>query len=116
YQTLSQFSTSLVTRLDLKSLTEEIVRRLAEVMSITTASLYLLDQEKDLYLLAASHRLNVDPEKAPRFMTGDWLPHYLASTHASWCARSWNMSTVQARCDQSWRPCVGWVPKSASRW
>lgn len=80
YQTLSQFSTSLVTRLDLKSLTEEIVRRLAEVMSITTASLYLLDQEKDLYLLAASHRLNVDPAKAPRLMTGDWLPHYLAST------------------------------------
>src|SRR5881409_704477 len=82
YQTLSEFSTSLVTRLDLQSLTEEIVRRLVEVMGIKTASLYLLDQEKDLYLLAASHGLNVDLVKTPRFMTGDWLPHYLTSSQA----------------------------------
>ena len=82
YQTLSEFSTSLVTRLDLRSITEEIVRRLVEVMGIRTASLYLLDHEKDLYLLAASHGLNVDSVKAPRFMTGDWLPHYLASSQA----------------------------------
>lgn len=79
YETLSQFSRSLVTILDLKSLTEEIVRTLVSVIGVKTASLYLLDQEKDLYLPASSHGLNLDSVKAPRLTPGDGVPHHLAS-------------------------------------
>ena len=55
YDTLVQFSKSLVAILELKSLTKEIVQTLVRVMNIRTASVYLLDKEQGVYSLAASY-------------------------------------------------------------
>jgi signal transduction histidine kinase len=55
YDTLVQFSKSLVSILELKSLTKEIVQTLARVMNIKTASVYVLDKEQGIYSLAASY-------------------------------------------------------------
>ena len=54
YDTLVQFSKSLVSILELKSLTKEIVQTLARVMNIKTASVYVLDKEQGVYSMAAS--------------------------------------------------------------
>ena len=48
------FSKSLVTILDLKSLTGEIVRTLVQVLGAKTASLYLRNQDKGVYVLSTS--------------------------------------------------------------
>ncbi|GAB1724166.1 MAG: putative Histidine kinase, contains GAF domain [Nitrospira sp.] len=55
YDTLVQFSKSLVAILELKSLTKEIVQTLARVMNIKTASVYVLDKEQGVYSLTASY-------------------------------------------------------------
>jgi signal transduction histidine kinase len=55
YDTLVQFSKSLVSILELKSLTKEIVQTLARVMNITTASVFVLDKEQGVYALAAHY-------------------------------------------------------------
>jgi hypothetical protein len=55
YDTLVQFSKSLVAILELKSLTKEIVQTLARVMNIKTASVYVLDKEQGIYSLTASY-------------------------------------------------------------
>jgi signal transduction histidine kinase len=77
YETLSAFSQALVTILDLRSLTEEIVRTLTNVIGIRTVSLYLFDQEKDLYVLAASHGLGPDQVRAMKRGAGEGLPYHL---------------------------------------
>lgn len=56
YDTIVQFSKSLVAILDLHSLTKEIVHTLTTTMNITTASLYVLDGEKHEFALAAAQR------------------------------------------------------------
>lgn len=56
YDTIVQFSKSLVSILELHSLTKEIVHTLTSAMNISTASLYVLDSEKHLYALAAVQR------------------------------------------------------------
>ena len=55
YDTLVQFSKSLVAILELKSLTKEIVQTLARVMNIKTASVYVLDKEQGVYSLTAAY-------------------------------------------------------------
>ncbi len=55
YDTLVQFSKSLVAILELKSLTKEIVQTLARVMNIKSASVYVLDKEQGIYSLTASY-------------------------------------------------------------
>ncbi|MGE3152993.1 MAG: ATP-binding protein [Nitrospiraceae bacterium] len=57
YDTLVQFSRSLVSIVDLQSLTKEMVVTITKVMKITTASLYVLDSERQVYGPAASHGL-----------------------------------------------------------
>jgi len=81
YETLSAFSKSLVTILDLRSLTDEIVRTLVKVMSIQTASLFLLNQEKNVFFLYSSHCLDRDRLESVKFATEDALPHHLAYFH-----------------------------------
>jgi K+-sensing histidine kinase KdpD len=78
YETLSAFSKSLVTILDLRSLTDEIVRTLVKVMSIQTASLFLLNQEKNVFFLYSSHCLDRDRLESVKLATEDALPHHLA--------------------------------------
>lgn len=77
YETLSKFSKALVTILDLKALTEEIVQTLVSIMGIQAASLYILDKEKDIYILVSSHGLPTDQEKAATFTVMDELPYHL---------------------------------------
>lgn len=77
YETLSAFSKALVTILDLRSLTEEIVRTLVNVIGIQTASLFLLDKEKDVFSLVSSHGLHSDGGTVFRLGVGDDLPQHL---------------------------------------
>ncbi len=82
YETLTEFSKALVTILDLRSLTEEIVRTLAKVLGTEMASLYLLDQEKGTYILSASHGPDPNGDKSHGLTLGDGLPHYLARSQS----------------------------------
>ncbi len=77
YETLSQFSKAMVAILDLKSLSEEIVHTLARVIDIQTASLFLLDNEKDLYALACSHNLAGDGLQGLRLNPDSALVHHM---------------------------------------
>jgi len=79
YETLTVFSKSLITILDLGSLTREIVRTLVNVIGVKTASLYLLDKDKNTYVLSASHGLNADGAKTLSLAAVDELPLHLAS-------------------------------------
>ncbi len=54
YETLTEFSKAMVTILDLKTLNDEILQTLANVMGIQTASLFLLTKEKESYELKAT--------------------------------------------------------------
>lgn len=65
YDTLVQFSRSLVAILELKSLTKEIVKTLARVMNIKTASVYVLDKEQGIYGLTASHGFDTRESVVP---------------------------------------------------
>lgn len=78
YETLSEFPNALVTNLDLKSLTDTIVRTLADVIGITSASLYLLDKEHDTYLLSASRGLGSNGVPVVRLNARDSVPSRLA--------------------------------------
>ena len=53
YTTLSNFSKALVTILDVKTLTKEIVKTLGQTMGAKTVALYLLDTQQATYRLAA---------------------------------------------------------------
>lgn len=71
YDTLVQFSKSLVTILELRALTKEIVLTLARVMNIRTASLYVLDKEKGVYTRAAFQGLGPQQPESPLVVTPD---------------------------------------------
>ncbi|HET8562661.1 MAG TPA: ATP-binding protein [Candidatus Binatia bacterium] len=78
YETLSAFSKSLVTILDLRSLTDEIIRTLVQVMDIKTASLFLLNDEKSIYILSSCYGVNCDKLGSVRLAKDDALPHQFA--------------------------------------
>lgn len=78
YETLSAFSKSLVTILDLRSLTDEIVRTLVQVMDIRMASLFLLNKENSVYALSSCYGLNRDKLGSVQLATDDALPYQLA--------------------------------------
>jgi signal transduction histidine kinase len=77
YETVMAFSKSLVTILDLKSLTGEIVRTLVNVLGAKTASLYLRDQEKGAYVLSTSVGQESEGLQGLRFRKEDPLPQHL---------------------------------------
>lgn len=77
YETLMAFSQSLVTILDLKSLTGEIVRTLVHVLGAKTASLYLHNKEKDVYALSTSVGQEADGLQDLSFRKEDALLRYL---------------------------------------
>ncbi len=78
YDTLVQFSKSLVSILDLESLTREVVGTLTKVMNISTASVYVLDSEKSLYILTAAHRPLALGPLPSSLKSDDGLPAHLA--------------------------------------
>jgi signal transduction histidine kinase len=80
YDTLVQFSRSLVSILELKPLTKEIVHTLARVMDIKTASVFVLDNEHGVYAMAAyyggatnepTEAVQVDSELARELMNAE---------------------------------------------
>jgi signal transduction histidine kinase len=77
YETLMAFSQSLVTILDLKSLTGEIVRTLVHVLGAKTASLYLRNLEKGVYVLSTSVGQEADGLQGLSFRKEDALLRHL---------------------------------------
>ncbi len=73
YETLSTFSKALVSILDLKTLTDEIVRTLVNAMGISTVTLYLLDKEKGVFVPTSSHDLQCENVLADRVTATDPL-------------------------------------------
>jgi len=82
YETLSTFSKALVRILDLKTLTEEIVRTLVNAMGIRTVELYLLDKEKGIYVPAAAHGLKWEDVLLHRLTVADPLPRHVSKTQS----------------------------------
>lgn len=80
YETLTEFSKAMVTILDVKTLNQEIVQTLAKVMGIETASIYLLDKEKDTYELKATYGATAARPAPEQFRSEHALPRLL--THA----------------------------------
>lgn len=77
YETLTAFSKSLVSILDLRRLAQEIVHTLARVLQTQNASLFLLDQEKDSYDLAASYGSFPASSKPDRIPARDTMLRHL---------------------------------------
>jgi len=77
YETLTNFSKRLVENLDLRSLTEEIVHTLVKVIGIETASLYLLDKEKNLYIQSSSYGALSNGTNSLRLRAGEGLANHL---------------------------------------
>jgi two-component system NtrC family sensor kinase len=82
YETLTEFSKSLVTILDIRSLSEEIIRTLVNVIGVNSASLYLFDTEQQVYVLASSHNVKPLDGSTEKLASRDPLPHHLAYTQA----------------------------------
>lgn len=82
YETLATFSKALGIILDLKTLTEEIVRTLVNAMGIKAVALYLLDKEKGMYVPASSYGLK----------WGDVLTHHVTVANPLPC----HVSKIQA--------------------
>ena len=82
YETLSTFYKALVRILDLKTLTEEIVRTLVNAMGIRAVALYLLDKENGVYAPASSHGLKWEDVLTHRLTVADPLPRHVSKTQA----------------------------------
>lgn len=74
YARLSAFSRTLVASLDLGTLSQQIVRTLAETMGTQTAALYLLDKEQGAYRPASQQGIPPKPAASASLRPGDPLP------------------------------------------
>src|SRR5438093_10809171 len=81
-ETLSKFSKAMVTILDLKTLTEEIVRTLVTGMNIKSVTLYLVDKEKAIYFPAAAYGAGSGEKIYSRLNATDDLVDFLAKCQA----------------------------------
>jgi len=81
-ETLSKFSKAMVTILDLKTLTEEIVRTLITGMNIKTVTLYLVDKEKAVYIPTSSYGAGSGEKIYSRLNANDDLVDFLAKCRA----------------------------------
>ena len=77
YETLMAFSKTLVTILELKSLTGEIVRTLEEVLGARRASLYLPNEDKSVYVLSTSIGQDTHRLQGMSFRNDDALVRHL---------------------------------------
>jgi signal transduction histidine kinase len=74
------FSKSLVTILDLKTLTAEIVQTLARAVGTTVASLYLLDKEKDVHKCVSFYGWDGESPPKEQIRVQDGLAQHLAKS------------------------------------
>jgi signal transduction histidine kinase len=77
YMTLSEFSKSLVTILDLKQLNEQIVGALSRIVGVESASLFLLDQDRGEYTLVAAQGIDDRETEGLALSEEDTLPAFL---------------------------------------
>jgi two-component system, NtrC family, sensor kinase len=80
YDTLKEFSKAMVSILDLKDLNKEIIVTLSKVMGIGKISLYLLDQEKGTYFLAATNGMDEEALRQVNISKDDRFPQYFMKT------------------------------------
>lgn len=78
YQTLKDFSRAMITVVDLKALNQMIIDTLSQVMKIDSASLFLVDGEKRVFLPAAARGLESDRILSIKFKEADPLPSFLS--------------------------------------
>ena len=81
YDTLKDFSKAMVNILDLKDLNRKILSTLSRVMEIEQVSLYLKDEAKKAYTMAATHGENGDHLKDIKLREDDRLPRYLRESN-----------------------------------
>ena len=81
YETLTEFSQAMVSIPDLPTLTQTILGTLKKVLNIQSASLFLLDNEKDAYMLSPTDETDLAARQSIAFSASDELPHYLRCSH-----------------------------------
>ncbi|MES4784484.1 MAG: hypothetical protein C4294_00100 [Nitrospiraceae bacterium] len=91
YKTLTEFSRATVSILDLPTLTQKILTTLQKALGIKKISLFLLDNEKDSYVVASSNGLDSEAFQTLRLPAEEGLPYYLRCSNPSLCARTWNI-------------------------
>ncbi len=77
YDALNDFSTAMRSILDLKALTERTIAILARALGSTKISLFLLDKEKDEYILKAAHGVDESALREVIVTSNHLLPQYL---------------------------------------
>jgi two-component system, NtrC family, sensor kinase len=82
YETLTEFSHAMVSILDLPTLTQTILSTLKKVLHVQTVSLFLLDYEKDAYILSSANGAGIEALQSVQLPGADELPHYLRCSHA----------------------------------
>jgi two-component system, NtrC family, sensor kinase len=82
YETLTEFSHAMASILDLPDLTQTILATLKRVLNIQTASIFLLDNEKDVYLLSSPNHAGTEALQSIRLSAADAFPHYLRCSRA----------------------------------
>jgi len=75
-ETLGSFSKAMVTILELRSLSREIIDTISQTMGVEKASLFLWDEEKGGYSLFESKNIKINDSLAMLYKS-DPLPHYL---------------------------------------
>ena len=78
YETLSNFSKSLITNLDLKTLAQQIVSTLGKVMGIQSVVLYLYDKDREAFFPISHFAYRGSASVPPGPHNNDVLPVYLA--------------------------------------
>ena len=82
YETLSKFSKSLITNLNLKTLAQQIVNTLGSVMGIRLVVLYLLDKERQTFVAFSHFDRFGRTTLPPGPQATDPLPEYLERTQS----------------------------------
>ena len=77
YETLINFNHAMASILDLPILTQVILDTLKKVLHSRSASLFLLDNEKDAYMLSPANGTALEAIQRIRFSASDELPRYL---------------------------------------
>jgi signal transduction histidine kinase len=77
YDALKDYSTAMRSILDLKALTERTIAILARALGSAKISLFLLDKEKDEYVLKAAQGIDESQLRAVTITSNHLLPQYL---------------------------------------
>ena len=82
YETITEFSHAMASILDLPALTQTILTTLKRVLNIQSVSIFLLDNEKDIYTLSSANGASIEALQFIRISAADEFPHYLRCSHA----------------------------------